>query len=140
MIQRIQTLWLLLASICSFITLNTTISFYSGNKLIDNTLQYAELNARENIFILIIAVSIAVASLVTIFLFKDRKIQFNVTLAIIAFSIINLILYFLQTKNYVKGNFSLTSLIHFAITPFLIMAARAIRKDEQLVKNIDRLR
>jgi len=140
MIQRIQTLWLLLASICSFLTLNTNISFYSGNKLVENVNKFVLLTARENIFLLILTVSVAVASLILIFLFKDRKMQFKITLAVFAFSVINIILYFLQMKNYTEGNISLTSLIHFAIPLFLILAARSIWKDDQLVKSIDRLR
>ena len=140
MIQRIQTLWLLLASICSFLTLNTNISFYSGNKLVENVNKFVLLTARENIFLLILTVSVAVASLILIFLFKDRKMQFKITLAVFAFSVINIILYFLQMKNYTEGNISLTSLIHFAIPLFLILAARSIWKDDQLVKSVDRLR
>ena len=140
MIQRIQTLWLLLASICSFLTLNTNISFYSGNKLVENVNKFVLLTARENIFLLILTVSVAVASLILIFLFKDRKMQFKITLAVFAFSVINIILYFLQMKIYTEGNISLTSLVHFAIPLFLILAARSIWKDDQLVKSIDRLR
>jgi len=140
MIQRIQTLWLLLASICSFLTLNTNISFYSGNKLVENVNKFVLLTARENIFFLILTVLVAVASLILIFLFKDRKMQFKITFAVFAFSVINIILYFLQMKNYTEGNISLTSLIHFAIPLFLILAARSIWKDDQLVKSIDRLR
>ena len=140
MIQRIQTLWLLLASICSFLTLNTNISFYSGNKLVENVNKFVLLTARENIFLLILTVPVAVASLILIFLFKDRKMQFKITLAVFAFSVINIILYFLQMKIYTEGNISLTSLVHFAIPLFLILAARSIWKDDQLVKSIDRLR
>jgi hypothetical protein len=140
MIQRIQTLWLLLASICSFLTLNTNISFYSGNKLVENLNKFVLLTARENIFLLILTVSVAVASLILIFLFKDRKMQFKLTLAAFAFSVINIILFFLQMKLYIEGNISLTSLIHFAIPLFLLLAARSIWKDDQLVKSIDRLR
>ena len=140
MIQRIQTLWLLLASICSFLTLNTNISFYSGNKLVENVNKFVLLTARENIFLLILTVPVAVASLILIFLFKDRKMQFKITLAVFAFSVINIILYFLQMKIYTEGNISLTSLVHFAIPLFLILAARSIWKDDQLVKSVDRLR
>jgi hypothetical protein len=140
MIQRIQTLWLLLASISSFLTLNTNISFYSGNKLVETANKFVSLTARENIFLLILTVSVAVASLILIFLFKDRKMQFKITLAVFAFSVINIVLYFLQMKNYTEGNISLSSLIHFAIPLFLILAARSIWKDDQLVKSVDRLR
>jgi len=36
MLQRIQTVWLLIASALGFATLSNSISFYSGNKLVEN--------------------------------------------------------------------------------------------------------
>mgnify|MGYP001016442623 CR=1 FL=1 len=140
MLQRIQTVWLLIASALSFATLSNSISFYSGNKLVENVSRFVPLTARENIFILILTVSIAVAALVTVFLFKDRKMQLKVTLGVFAVSIANIGLYYLQAKNYVEGKMDLTSLASFAIPVFLLMAARGIWKDEQLVKSVDRLR
>ena len=140
MLQRIQTVWLLIASALGFATLSNSISFYSGNKLVENVSRFVPLTARENIFILILTVSIAVAALVTVFLFKDRKMQLKVTLGIFAVSLTNIGLYYLQTKNYVEGKMDLTSLAAFAIPVFLLMAARGIWKDEQLVKSVDRLR
>lgn len=138
MLQRIQTIWLLLASVAGFASLE--FSFYSGNKLVDNVKQFINLNARENIFILILTVSIAVAALVTIFLFKDRKMQLKVTVGVLAVSLINIGLYYLQMKNFIEGNLDLTALIVFSIPVFLILAGRGIWKDEQLVKSVDRLR
>ena len=38
MIQRVQTIWLLLASACAFLSLK--LSFYSGNKLINNVKEF----------------------------------------------------------------------------------------------------
>lgn len=140
MLQRIQTVWLLIASALGFATLSNSISFYSGNKLVENVSKFVPLTARENIFILILTVSIAVAALVTVFLFKDRKMQLKVTMGVFAVSLANIGLYYLQTKNYVEGKMDLTSLLAFAIPVFLLMAARGIWKDEQLVKSVDRLR
>jgi hypothetical protein len=140
MLQRIQTVWLLIASTLGFATLSNSISFYSGNKLIENISKFVPLNARENIFILILTVSIAVATLVAIFLYKDRKMQLKIALGIFAVSLANIGLYYLQTKNYIEGKMDLTSLVVFAIPVFLLLAARGIWKDEQLVKSVDRLR
>jgi drug/metabolite transporter (DMT)-like permease len=140
MLQRIQTVWLLIASALGFATLSNNISFYSGNKLVENVSKFVPLTAREIIFILILTVSIAVAALVTVFLFKDRKMQLKVTLGVFAVSLINIGLYYLQTKNYIEGKMDLTSLASFAIPVFLVLAARGIWKDEQLVKSVDRLR
>ena len=140
MIQRIQTLWLLLASGCSFATLVKSVSFFSGNKMVENISKFVPLTARENILILILTVSIAVAALVTIFLFKDRKMQMKITLAVLGVSILNLALYFLQTKNYIEGKMDLTSVISFAVPIFFMLAVHGIWKDQQLIKSVDRLR
>jgi len=142
MIQRIQSVWLLVASILTFLTLSPSLSFYSGNKLVNNVSTFVRLNARENILILILTVSVAVMSLVLIFLYKDRKMQLKLTVVAFIVSIINLALYFLQVKNYIpnQGTYDLTSIIYFASPVFFLLAARGIWKDEKLVKSIDRLR
>lgn len=135
MIQRIQTLWLLLAAACSLATLK--FSFYSGNK--DNNL-FAELNGTSNFFLLILAVAVALTALAAIFLFKNRKLQMQLSLLGFLLQAVALVVYFLQTKQYVQGNFTLTSAISFAIPIFFILAWIGIRKDEKLVKSMDRLR
>lgn len=140
MIQRIQTIWLLLASACSFATLANRISFFSGNKLVENISKFVPLTVRENVFILILTISVAVAALVSIFFFKDRKMQMKVVAAVTGFSVLNIVLYFLQTKNYVEGKMDLTAIVPFAVPVFLLLAINAIWKDEKLVKSVDRLR
>lgn len=135
MIQRIQTLWLLLAAACSLATLK--FSFYSGNK--DNNL-FAELNGTSNFVLLILAVAVALTALAAIFLFKTRKLQMQLSLLGFLLQVVALVVYFLQTKQYVQGNFTLTSAISFAIPIFFILAWIGIRKDEKLVKSMDRLR
>ncbi len=140
MIQRIQTIWLLLASACSFATLANGISFFSGNKLVENLSKFVPLTARENVFILILTISVAVAALVSIFFFKDRKMQIKVVAAVLVLSIINIALYFLQTRNYIEGKMDLTAIVPFAVPVFLLLAINNIWKDEKLVKSVDRLR
>ncbi len=140
MIQRIQTLWLLLASTTAFLTLK--FSFYSGNKLVENLKQFVKLTAKENIFLMILTVAVAVAALVVIFLYKDRKMQLKLTLAVFGISILNIALYFTQIGKFVpnEGNYDLTSLLALAVPILLLLASRAIYKDEKLVKSVDRLR
>ena len=74
MIQRIQSIWLLLASLLSFVSLQT--SFYSGNKAITNLTTnlpeqpYTKLTGMSGIFMLIVTIGIALLALITIFLYK----------------------------------------------------------------------
>ncbi len=135
MIQRIQSLWLLIASLFSFATLR--FAFYAGS---DNTGKYVEFNANDNFFVLILTIVVAAALLVNIFLYKDRKMQLKITIATLVVYILTLILAFSKTTNFLQGKFALTSVIYFAIPVFIFLAARAIYKDEKLVKSADKLR
>ena len=135
MIQRIQSIWLLLAAAFSLATLK--LSFYSGNK--DNKL-FAELNGTSNFFLLILAVAVALTALSAIFLFRNRKLQMQLALLGFLLQVIAVVVYFLQTKQYLQGNFTLTSVLTFAIPVFFILAWMGIRKDDKLVKSMDRLR
>ena len=135
MIQRIQTIWLLLAGAGSLSTLK--LSFYSGTR--DNNL-FTELNGTSHFLLLILAVAVALAAFAALFLFKNRKLQTQLCLLGLLLQIGALVLYFLQTQKYVLGNFTLTSAISFAIPVFFILALLGIRKDAKLIKSMDRLR
>ena len=138
MIQRIQTIWLLLASACAFLTLK--FSFYSGNKIIDNQKQFIHLTANENMLLTILSVAVGIAALILIFLYKDRKMQLRLTIVTMLLSILNTWLYFSAIKNYVEGYYDITAFIVFLVPIFLLFAAREIYKDERLVKSMNRLR
>ncbi|MFY7899880.1 MAG: DUF4293 family protein [Chitinophagaceae bacterium] len=140
MIQRIQSVWLLLASIFSFSTIH--FSFFSGNILdtTTNTKMFQTLTATTSIANLIITIAIAAASLVVIFLYKDRKRQILVSIGILTLSILNIVLYYFESKKFIEGNYSLTALITLFIPMLIIAAIRGIWKDEQLIKSTDRLR
>lgn len=140
MLQRLQTVWLLLASVLAFVSLK--ISFFSGNILIENVKQFQNFTAMSNMLLMILTVGAGIASLITIFLFKDRKLQIKICFAVLAVAVLNIVLYYLQTKNFVAGEwtFDLTSVVTIAIPFLLFLAIRGIYKDDRLVKSVDRLR
>ena len=141
MIQRVQSIWLLLASVCAFLTLR--LSFFSGNKLVNNVKQFESLTAasnKGNLLLLILTVAVAIASLVTIFLYKDRKMQIKICLAIAALSVVNIVLFFSETKKFVEGTYDITAPLVFLVPVFLLLAVRGIYKDEKLVRSTNRLR
>ncbi len=140
MLQRIQSVWLLLATTLS--ALSVKWSFFSGNRVnpSTNAKDWVEYNATENTIILLLTVAIAVAALVCIFMYKDRKRQLLITISILALSLVNLFLYFNASQTFTESNTDLTALISLGIPVLLILAAIGIYKDEQLVKNADRLR
>ena len=140
MLQRIQTLWLLLASACAGLTMK--FSFFSGNKAPapGQPATFQSLTATGNILIDILTVTLLVGSLFIIFNYKNRPLQFRLTIALIILSLVNIALYHRETKEFAEGSFDLSSAFTFAIPVLLFLAARGIRKDRKLVKSLDRLR
>jgi glucan phosphoethanolaminetransferase (alkaline phosphatase superfamily) len=141
MIQRLQSVWLLLAAAAAFCSLQ--FSFYSGNMIAANQAKsFAVLNAQSNLLLLILSAGAGIASLISIFLYKNRKTQLRIVLVTLLVSILNLVLFFMQTKKFVpgEGNYNLTAIFAIIVPIFLILAMRGIRKDEKLVKSLDRLR
>jgi hypothetical protein len=140
MIQRLQSLWLLVASAATFSTLK--LSFFSGNIMVNAVKEYQRFTALNHLLLTIFTVLVAAGSLITIFLFKDRKKQFRIVAALLILSIVNLIIDYTQTKNFVPSEwtFDFTALLSLAIPFFLFLAMRGIYKDDKLVKSADRLR
>ena len=71
MIQRIQSVWLLLAAACAFAGFK--FSYYSGVKTNDAKLY--ELNATSTSLLMIGTIAVGALALITIFLYKKRKLQ-----------------------------------------------------------------
>jgi len=142
MIQRIQSFWLLLASVCTLLMVK--FFFYSGNKILETgEKQYQALTgANSPLYVLILIVATGIAALIAIFLYKDRKTQGRLTLVTLLVSIVNIVLLYLETKKFAagEGNYDLTALLSVAVPVFLFLASRGIAKDQKLIKSLDRLR
>lgn len=139
MIQRIQSIWLLLAALCAFLSLK--LSFYTGILVNDAQRALVSLTSVTTIPIVVCAVAVGIASLVIIFLYKDRKMQMRICFATLFASLLLIFLYFSYIRTqYGEGNYDLTAPIVFLIPLFLIFAIRGIYKDQKLIKSVDRLR
>jgi hypothetical protein len=136
MIQRIQTLWLLLAAGCAFLSMKYAF-YYIGSHPELTTDQF---NATTNIILLILTAILGTLALFTVFVFKQRKLQFWLTILALIISVLDIYLYFNYKKNYAGGGLALTSVFAFIIPVFLLLAAKGIYKDQKLVKSMDRLR
>lgn len=136
MIQRIQSLWLLLASVFTFAGLK--FSFYSGNKLNDIVLH--QLNGTENFLLMLTTIVIGGLALITIFLFKKRALQRRLCVLGILLESGLLFLYYRETTTFIQGTYSLTAILQSLIVLAFFMAARAITHDEKIIKDSDRLR
>jgi hypothetical protein len=66
----------------------------------------------------------------------------KLTIAAFALSLLNLFVYYLQIKKFIpaEGKISITAIVAIIIPALILLAARAIWKDEQLIKSVDRLR
>jgi Domain of unknown function (DUF4293) len=139
MLQRMQSLWFLLAAICSFMTVR--LSFYSGNiELAGQPSSFQYLNAGFNLWILILTIALVCIAAIDIFLYKNRKLQGRLALLGILLSLLNLFLYYKQTHRFTNGNYDLTAVLALAIPVFFFLAMRGIYRDEKLVRSLDRLR
>jgi cytochrome c biogenesis factor len=135
MIQRQQSLWLLLSTISAFFSFR--LPFYTG-QLKDG--KYDELDAGSNFFLVVLTGITLILSLIIIFLYKDRKLQLRLTIGGAVLAVLILIIYFTSLRNYEKGSIAFSCLFVFAMVAGYIMAARGIWKDEKLVKSLDKLR
>ena len=136
MIQRIQSLWLLLAAACAFAGFK--FSYYSGNKINDTALH--ELNATSTILLMITTIAVGVLGLINIFLFKKRTLQLRLCVLGILLEAVLIFLYYREVTTFLQGTYSLTAILHSIIVLAFVLAARGINKDEKLIKTSDRLR
>ena len=136
MIQRIQSIWLLLAAASAFAGFK--FSYYSGTKANDILLH--ELNATSTMLLMVTTIAVGVLALITIFLFKNRTLQSRLCILGIFLEALLIFLYYREVKTFVQGTYSLTAILHSIIVIAFFLSARAINKDEKLIKDSDRLR
>jgi hypothetical protein len=144
MIQRIQSIYLLIATVLSgglIFPLNLWITeqgteFYALDSLSSDNLVLA------SVFVLFMASSLL--TLITIFQFKKRQLQFvlgRLTI-LINFILVGILVYFAQN---LSGEIQVSEkgiglLIPIFTIVFVALANKSIKKDEELVKSVDRLR
>mgnify|MGYP001316480338 CR=1 FL=1 len=146
MIQRIQSIWLLLAGLTAMALFYTDI-YRAEVSMVGETAVIQHLRVGEHFLSVLLAVLITLIPLVAIFLFKNRKRQRNIvwigvlgTLALIGVNLMRVRDFTSQLPKPVNANYHLASLLPVAVLVFLILAIRGINKDEKLVRSLDRLR
>lgn len=139
MIQRIQSVWLLLASVCAFLTFK--LPYYSGTISTSTDLGYHELTgATSGTVILLLTALVSMLALIILFLYKQRVLQLRLCIVGILLEAVLIFLYYKKVETFTQGSYSLTAMLHSAIILFFVLAGQAINKDQNLVKNSDRLR
>ena len=137
MIQRIQSIWLLLAAVFAFLTFK--LPFYQGAVLQATDVKPA-IDAQSTILLTIIAALTGALGFINIFFFNNRKLQIRICIFGIILTLALIALCFVEMSKFTDGSVALSCVIYFAILAFYIMALNGIRKDEKLIKSMDRLR
>jgi hypothetical protein len=155
MVQRIQSLYLFLTTLLSLLFLKGSFLNFGNitgyvinvtfNGIVRNRLGQGFELIEKLLPLSVLIILITMVSLVTIFIFKNRKIQLWLSLLltiIVAGFIIALIYYswFIISEFKVEIVLTFKMIIPVLMLIFAILAYRGIRKDDQLVKSYDRLR
>lgn len=140
MIQRQQTLWLLLATVCAFLSFQ--FPFATGKEAVPNSsaLQEVVMDAGSNLFLLVLTGASIILSLVTIFQFKDRKLQMKLCIAGLLLTAGIITIYIVLYLKLINPVPALWSILPVIVLVSYFMALRGIRRDEKLVKSLDKLR
>jgi hypothetical protein len=136
MLQRIQSIYLILAAANA---LGASSVFYLWK-----TNSGGIVFAKDNTYAFVAFLATGIMSLITLFLFKNRKLQF-------VLGRLNIILNFILLGFfvYLSQNLSGETLVSekgigmflpIISIVFIALANKAIKKDEDLVKSVDRLR
>ncbi len=151
MIQRIQSVWLFLSAVFiaaafffpfaqitsqkkHFVLIYRGVFKQTNHEMLVQNSAYLLAGSLALVFIL---------SLLTIFLFKNRKLQMKMCLYISLLIILSSvgIIYF---ANFVlpnsETNYSFASVFPLVAFIFILMARNRIKKDEELVRSTDRIR
>jgi hypothetical protein len=153
MIQRIQSLYMFIASVITSFIIYSPLAFitspennvqlYSyGVKNISTSIITTDINP---ILIIILTVVSAMLGLVTIFLFKKRRLQIwlNILNILILLSIPALIVYYCV---YISVNlngtvsYTINSVFPFISIILIFLSIKRIQKDEKLIRSVDRIR
>jgi hypothetical protein len=147
MIQRKQSIWLLIATVIC------TLAFilpYGINKVDSPTPLETMLTAKSNLFLILLTILTAATCFFSIFLYKNRKQQMKFTfipillsICMIGFEIYNT--YLTQDGNKMVIGLYGSNLIVGIFIPvvaiiLIAMAYNGIQSDEKLIRDTDRLR
>ncbi len=145
MIQRIQSVFLLLSGIALFSLFG--LPFATSTVAIPDLFSDLVYNIQDSPILMILTVLGGVLSLISIFLFKNRGLQARMSYMVSVFSILLLLTSFLLVFNERTtdaGAESISESIGIAMPVlsliFSLFAAKFINKDEATVSSMNRLR
>lgn len=139
MIQRIQTIYLLLSAISLIMILLLPVGYQEAESGV-----VANIAMSSNLPTFILSILSGIVAVFSIFLFNNRKLQLRITsivilLAVLTLSSLVFYLYVIGKDIITSPNFIPYVLAGFGII-FGILAYRGIDADDKLVRSMDRLR
>ncbi len=136
MIQRIQSVWLVLAIASVFLTM-----FFSTYIGVDANKDAHIINGNSNVLLILFTTATVVVTAISLFLFKNRKLQIRIVLLALLIELITCYLYYLEIKKLIgSGAYTITSILHIGAIVFLILAIVGIKTDEKIIRDSNRLR
>lgn len=149
MIQRIQSLYLFLAAAAGAAT--GSFDLWKAKVMRGATAGEVRFNALSSYFIFTVLAIIILLAVISIFLFRNRKLQFRLTVVNILLAIGAIVLQYFKVQEtanklvsdgntIISATYLPAAFLPVVMLILLFMAARGIYKDEKLIKSLDRLR
>jgi hypothetical protein len=152
MIQRLQSVFLVLASAVMALLFTKPMSFVTIDQALppgtaQSMLADGVFSTQDHLILLILVILGIILPVITLFLYKNRPLQMKLsrlTIALVSLSILLTSILFYQDYQKMAVGTEVTVqygylMLVLAIL-FLVLALRYIRKDEKLVRSADRLR
>jgi hypothetical protein len=142
LIQRIQTIWLLLSAAAAALMYRLPLWSYQRT----GAVEWTDYVAPESLLLLTLVTAALVNSAVNVFLFRNRPLQKKLCILGIILALLILAVEVMQveeirqTLNPTAGRWQLGALMPMLMIVFLVLAFLGIRKDDALIKSLDRLR
>ncbi len=142
MIQRIQTIFLLLAA--GALALLIVLPFATSTQLDEGIFSDGKYLITDSVLLEVLTAVAVLLSLVAVFLFNNRTRQLQICYAVVILCLIQLVLVFANLMQHPSTGQGVTAYWGWFIPEvaliFIVSAMHYIKKDEKLVKSLDRLR
>jgi len=161
MIQRVQTLFLFLATVAIILLAFFPIANFTNAATADSNTAYLifyvfEISNEAGpdpfsfwfiLPLIVVSAGVAIISLITVFLYKNRPLQIKLSQTSIFLNVILIVslLFFyidrIESETQTMANYEYIGIYLPLISlVFLVLALRFIKKDEKMVRSLDRLR
>ncbi|TAH39108.1 MAG: DUF4293 family protein [Bacteroidetes bacterium] len=145
MIQRSQSIYLLLVVVISGLLLNVPVYELHDFAAAGSIAKVTTFNIMDNTLLVILNSAIGVLAFITIFLYKWRNVQIricniNLLLTCLLIALLFFVADTMSSNMNQRVQYRYGSYLPLIELVLLFIASRAVKKDDELVKSADRLR